>query len=245
MPDHPTRRGEFWAGVRAVLPLVIGALPFGVIYGAVAVTGGLSTGATATMSAIVFAGSAQFVAAEMFAAGATPLSIIVTTFFVNARHALYAVTLAPHMRHLPQRWLAPLGFLMTDEAFVVAIRRYTQLDPSPFKHWFYLGAATTLYVNWQVYTFVGLLAGQAIPNPGAWGLDFAIPLIFIGMLIPQLVDRAILVCVLTAAATALLFRGLPHQTGLIVAAVVGVAAGVIADHIKPSAAPLTTAQEPS
>ena len=245
MLAFPTRRGEFWAGVRAVLPLVIGALPFGVIYGAVAVTGGLSTGAATTMSAIVFAGSAQFVAAGMVAAGATPLAIIVTTFIVNLRHALYAVTLAPYMRHLPQRWLAPLGFLMTDEAFVVAVRRYIQPDQSPFKHWFYFGTAITLYVNWQLFTFVGVWAGQAIPNPRAWGLEFAIPLIFIGMLIPQLVERAVIVCVLTAALTALVLHGLPHQTGLIVAALAGIAAGVIADHATPSPAPLTTAQEPS
>ncbi len=241
----PTRRGEFWAGVRAVLPLVIGALPFGVIYGAVAVTGGLSTGAVIAMSAVVFAGSAQFVAAGMFAAGAAPLAIILTTFIVNLRHALYSVTLAPYMRHLPQRWLAPLGFLLTDEAFVVAIRRYAEPDSSPYKHWFYLGTATTLYVNWQAFTIIGLWAGQSIPNPRAWGLDFAIPLIFIGMLIPQLVDRAIIICVLTAALTALLLHGLPHQSGLIVAALAGIAAGVIADRATPSPAPLTTAQEPS
>ena len=239
----PSRSREFWAGVRAVSPLVLGAIPFAVIFGAVAVTGGLSTGAAAAMSAIVFAGSSPFVAAGLVAVGAPPLVIIVTTFVVNLRHALYAVTLSPHVRQLPQRWLLPLGFMLTDEAFAVSIRRYTEPDASRLKHWFFLGAELTLYVNWQLFTWIGLWAGRAIPNPGAWGLDFTLPLTFIALLIPQVVNRPVLVCVITAGLAAVLFNGLPHQAGLIVAALSGVIAGVITDHARPTAAPLSTARE--
>jgi len=103
-----TRTAEFWGGVRATIPLVIGAIPFGIIFGALAVNSGLSAGATAAMSAFVFAGSSQFIAAGLFGGGAGVLIIILTTFVVNLRHSLYSVTLAPHMKHLPQRWLAPL-----------------------------------------------------------------------------------------------------------------------------------------
>jgi 4-azaleucine resistance transporter AzlC len=243
MSAPTTRSAEFWAGVRAVTPLVIGAVPFAVIFGALAVTGGLSAGAAVAMSAIVFAGSSQFVAAGMVAAGASPLVIIVTTFVVNLRHALYAVALAPHVRQLSQRWLLPLGFLLTDEAFAVVIRRYTRSDRSPFKHWYYLGTAMMLYVNWQAFTWIGLWAGQIVANPRAWGLDFALPLTFIAMLMPQLVHRSVIACVVSAGLTALLLHDLPHQTGLIVAALVGVTAGVIVDHMTPAAAPLSTAQE--
>jgi 4-azaleucine resistance transporter AzlC len=242
-PPAPTRPGEFWAGVRAISPLVIGVIPFAVIFGAVAVTGGLSTAAAAAMSAIVFAGSSQFIAAGMVAAGASPLVIVATTFVVNLRHALYSVTLSPHVRGLPQRWLLPLGFLLTDEAFAVTIRRYTQPDPSPLKHWFYLGAGLTLYVNWQAFTWIGLWAGLTIADPGAWGLGFALPLTFIALLIPQLVNRSVLICVATAGTAALLFGGLPHQTGLIAAALAGVIAGVAADRVWPTRAVRPPAQE--
>lgn len=230
-PIQATRHAEYLDGARAGLPLIVGSIPFAIIFGAIAATGGLTPGGVAAMSAFVFAGSAQFVAAGLVSAHASLGIIVLTTFIVNLRHSLYAVTLAPHMRHLPQRWLAPLGFLLTDEAFMVAIRRYTQDDRTPFKHWYYLGVASTLYVNWQLWTFVGIWAGQSIPNPRSWGLDFAFPLTFLGMLIPILRGAPVIACVLAAGVTALALRGLPNQLGLMAAALAGVVAGVVAERL--------------
>jgi 4-azaleucine resistance transporter AzlC len=180
------------------------------------------------MSAFVFAGSAQFIAAGLVAGGAGLVVIVLTTFVVNLRHALYAASLAPHMKGLPQRWLAPLGFWLTDESYVVVIARYQKEDPSPYKHWFYLGSAVFMYTGWQVWTWIGIVAGQAIPNPQNWGLDFALAVTFIGMVVPGLRVRSVAVSVAVAAASALAFNGLPNKLGLIVAALLGVAAGVAA-----------------
>lgn len=224
--EAATRGREFRAGIRATFPLVVGAVPFGIIFGAVAVNSGLSAPAAQAMSLFVFAGSAQFIGAGLVAGGAGLAIIILTTFVVNLRHALYSVSLAPHMKHLPQRWLLPLGFWLTDESFVVVIDRYTRRDKSPFKHWFFLGSAVFMYVNWQVCTFIGIRAGQAIPNPQSWGLDFALPVTFIGMLMPSLRSRPMLLSALAAGATAILLHGLPNQLGLIAAALTGVGAGV-------------------
>ncbi len=226
---------ELWRGVRATFPLVVGAIPFGIIFGAVAISSGLSAQATMAMSLFVFAGSAQFVAAGLVAAGAGVAIIVLTTFVVNLRHALYAASLAPHMKELPQRWLLPLGFWLTDESYLVVIDRYTQEDASPYKHWFYLGSALFMYLNWQLCTFIGIRAGQAIPNPESWGLEFALPVTFIGMLVPMLKDRPIIACVTVAAAAAVLFSGLPNQLGLIVASLLGVAAGSLLQHYQEAA----------
>lgn len=230
---EPTRAAEFWSGARAITPLIIGALPFGLIFGALATTSGLSAPAAAAMSAFVFAGSAQFVAAGLIAGGALPAIIILTTLVVNLRHVLYGVTLSGHLRGLPQRWLVPLGFLLTDEAFVIAIRRYSTRDPSPYKHWFYLGAASTLYVNWQLCTWVGIWAGRAVTDPRAWGLEFALPLTFIGILMPMLVNRSLVLCALVAGLTALLLHDLPHQLGLVLATLIGVTGGILAERARP------------
>jgi len=224
-----TRRSEFWRGVRATFPLVVGAIPFGIIFGALAVNSGLSAGAAAAMSAFVFAGSSQFIAAGLVGSGAGILIIVVTTFVVNLRHSLYSVTLAPHMKHLPQRWLAPLGFWLTDESFLVVAERYRQHDASPFKHWFFLGSAIFMYTNWQICTWIGIFAGQTLPNPAGWGLDFALIVTFIGMVAPGLRSRPVTASVLAAGVTALLLAELPNQLGLIVAALVGVAAGMLAE----------------
>lgn len=225
---HPGKWHEFRAGALATLPLEIGAVPFAIIFGALAVNSGLSGWATAAMSALVFAGASQFVAVGMLAGGAGLAMIVLTTFIVNLRHALYSATLAPHMRHLPQRWLAPLGFWLTDESFVIVIDRYHQPDRAPFKHWYFLGSAAFMYINWQVWTWVGILAGRSIPNPQAWGLEIALPITFIGMLVPSLRRRSLLLSALAAGAGALAFAGLPNNLGLMAAALLGVRVGVLA-----------------
>jgi predicted branched-subunit amino acid permease len=120
--------------------MVVGAIPFGIIFGAVAVTGSrpLSPAAAMGMSLIVFAGSAQFIAAGLYGQGAGLAIIVLTTFIVNLRHALYSASLAPYMQRLSQKWLLPLGFWLTDETYavVVALRLERRFA---LQHWFHRG----------------------------------------------------------------------------------------------------------
>ena len=97
-------------GARDTVPMLIGALPFGLIFGTLAVASGLSLPATLLMSALVFAGSAQFIAVSLVASGAGLVVLLLTTFIVNLRHMLYSASLMSHVRHLPQRWKIPLAF---------------------------------------------------------------------------------------------------------------------------------------
>ncbi|MDH5508581.1 MAG: AzlC family ABC transporter permease [Anaerolineae bacterium] len=229
----PSRSQEFWAGFKATFPLVVGAIPFGFIYGAVAVSAGISPQGAMAMSLFVFAGSSQFIASGLVAAGTGTTIIILTTFIVNLRHALYSATLAPHMKNLPQRWLIPLGFWLTDESFVVAVQRYHQKDTSPHKHWFFFGSAVFMYTNWQLCTYIGLAAGQAIEDPLKWGLDFAMVVTFIGMLVPLVTNRPAAASAAVAGITAVIANPLPNKIGLILAAVLGITAGVWAEHRLP------------
>ena len=228
-PLPPTRKYEFWSGVKATIPLVVGAIPFGIIYGALAVNSGLSATGSLAMSLVVFAGSSQFIATGLVASGASTAVIILTTFVVNLRHALYSATLAPHMKHLSHKWLLPLGFWLTDESFVVVANRYNQDDDSPNKHWFFLGSAIFMYSNWQVSTYIGIIAGKSIPDPASWGLDFAMVVTFIGMLVPLVSGNPTLIAVVVAGIVALLANGLPNKLGLLLAALFGILAGVIAE----------------
>lgn len=224
-------RAEFWAGGRDTIPLIVGAIPFGLIFGALASASGLSFAAGMGMSTFVFAGSAQFIAVGLVAAGTGWPLIVLTTFVVNLRHALYSATLAPHVVHLPQRWQIPLAFGLTDETFAVAVKRYNEGDDSPHKRWYYLGSMVFMYSNWQLCTFLGLTVGQLIPNAAAWGLDFAMPVTFIGMVIPYLTTRPMVVATAVAGATALLTYPLPHNLGLIVASLAGIAAGAVSESL--------------
>jgi 4-azaleucine resistance transporter AzlC len=225
-------RSEFWAGVRAITPLVIGAIPFGMIFGTLAAGSGLSFAATLAMSTFVFAGSSQFIAIGLVAADTALPLIILTTGVVNLRHLLYAVSLVPYLQARSPLWKLLLGFCLTDEAFAVAIGRYQQRDRSPDKHWYQLGASLFMYINWQLSTLAGLTIGQWIPDAASWGLDFAMSATFIGMVIPYVKNRPMIATVGVAGIVALLAHGLPHQLGLMVAAVAGILAGVWAEPQK-------------
>jgi len=214
--------------MRTIIPLVLGATPFGMLFGALAISAGLSVWATMGLSLMVFAGSSQFVAAGLVAQGAGVGVIVLTTFVVNLRHALYAASLGPYFRHLSHRWLAPMAFLLTDESYAAVINRFEQADGSPNKHWFYMGGALLMYINWQLWTIAGIVTGQRLESVGDLGLEFAMVVTFIGIVVPLIRRWPMLLCALVAGGTALLFHDLPHQLGLIVASVCGIAAGLFA-----------------
>lgn len=217
--------------MRDTVPLLLGAFPFGLIYGALAVSAGLSTPAVLAMSAIVFAGSSQFIAVGLIASGAPVSIIILTTFIVNLRHMLYSAALLPDLRNLNQRWRFVLAFFLTDETFAVAALRWRKDDISPYKHFYQLGSSLAMYLNWQFWTAAGLFLGTRIPDAQAWGLDVAMIVTFIGMTIPYIRSKPMVAAVLTSAAVSLVSWGLPYKLGLILAALAGIAAGVTTEKI--------------
>ncbi len=221
------RRSEFMHGLKAVLPILLGVLPFGLIYGALAMAAGLSVAAAQSMSLIVLAGSSQFVMVKLLAKETPALVVIITSIIVNVRHMLYSLSIAPHLKHLPPAWKWLLAYVLTDEAYAMGIVRYQQGGDSPFKHWYFLGAATGLVVSWVVSTALGIALGAQMP--AAWSLDFAIPLTFIALVVPMLRDRAGVVAALAASVAAVLIVGVPHRLELLLATFIGIAAGVAID----------------
>ncbi len=224
-----SRQTEFLAGARAVVPLILGAIPFGLIFGAFAGSVGLSPAATIGMSLFVFAGSSQFIGVTLYGQGAAAVLIILTTFIVNARHALYSASLGPYLGHLPQKWLFPLAFFLTDEAFAVTIGRFeSEAGTSENRHWFMLGAELAMYVFWQISTAIGIVTGAFLQNANL-GLDFAMSVTFIGIVVPLIRSRPMLVSAVVAGSAALVFHGLPNSLGLMIAAIGGIAAGYAAE----------------
>ena len=214
---------NFLAGVRAEIPLLISGFPEGMIYGALALNAGLSNAASLMMSSIVFAGSAQFITAQL-AHEATPgLVIVLTIAVVNLRHILYSASLAPYISSLPMRWKALLSYLLTDEAYAATVIHYENEGVTPFGHWFFLGAGFSLWFTWQASTAVGIFLGAAIPE--SWSLDFALPLTFIAMVVPVLKNQPAIAAALSAGIVALVAFSLPYKLGLILAALVGIAVG--------------------
>lgn len=233
--SHPhSRSSEFWRGLRDTLPMMLGAAPFGVIFGTLAAPSGLSAGGALGMSLIVFAGSSQFIALSLLAGHASLAVIVLTTFVVNLRHALYSASLLPHVSKLKQGWRAMLAFWLTDETFAVVLQRYGAADDSPHKHWYQLGSSVSMYVNWFLWTLTGVLLGRTMPQLQTLGLEFAMAATFTGIVVPLLRNRPMVASALVAAAVALLCRNLPYKLGLMLAALAGVVAGMA---LEPRPAP--------
>ncbi|MBM3180041.1 MAG: AzlC family ABC transporter permease [Chloroflexi bacterium] len=216
-------RKAFWEGVRAELPLLIGVFPFGMIYGALALNAGLSTFASQMMSSIVFAGSSQFVTAQLVHDSAPGFVIVLTIAVINLRHMLYSASLAPYLKDLSFKWKALLSYLLTDEAYAPGILQYEKEGVTPFSHWFLLGAGFSLWFVWQVSTALGIFIGAEMPKD--WPLDFALPLTFIAMVVPILKKRPLIAAALSAGVVALLAFHLPFKLGLILAALIGITIG--------------------
>jgi 4-azaleucine resistance transporter AzlC len=228
-----SRSRECLLGMRDTVPMLVGAVPFGIVYGTLAVSSGLSMGATLAMSLLVFAGSAQFVAASLVASGTSLTVILLTTLIINLRHMLYSASLLPFVRHLPQRWRISLAFWLTDESFAVVHRHYLLNDgPLAYKHWYFLGSCLAMYSLWFACTLVGVVLGQTLPSLGDWGLDFAMVATFIGIVVPLLRNQPMIVAALVAGVVAVVAQGLPYKLGLMLAALLGVSAGVAAERLS-------------
>lgn len=223
-------RKAFWDGVRAELPLLIGVFPFGMIYGALALNAGLSSLASQMMSSIVFAGSSQFVTAQLVHDSAPGFVIVLTIAVVNLRHMLYSASLAPYLKDLSLKWKALLSYLLTDEAYAPGILKYEKEGVTPVSHWFLLGAGFSLWFIWQISTALGIFIGAEMPKD--WPLEFALPLTFIAMVVPILKKPPIIAAAFSAGVVALLAYALPFKLGLILAALIGIAVGTVLEGRK-------------
>ena len=220
-----TSAGVFWAGVRAELPLLIGVAPFGMIYGVLALSAGLDPLPAQMMSSIVFAGSAQFITAQLYRDLVPGLVIVLTIAVVNLRHMLYSASIAPYLKDLRMRWKLVLSYLLTDEAYATTILHYEVEGAGERGHWFFLGAGLALWTTWQFSTALGVLVGTTLPE--SWPLDFALPVTFIALIMPSLKDRPALAAALSAGALALLAHTLPYKLGLMLAGIVGILVGTV------------------
>lgn len=227
------KRSAMRFGALTAIPMIVGGIPFGLIFGSLAVSQGLEPWVPIAMSIFVFAGSAQFVALGLIAVDAPLWVIVSTTFIVNLRHLLYAADFIKYIRHLSMPWRVVLAFGLIDETYAAVKPHYAsgKLDQST-GHWAYFGAFLAYYLMWNITTLTGVLAGELIPGLSEWGLEFAMVATFIGIITPYLRTLPYWSAFLCAAAFSLILHDLPNNLGMLLAALIGVAAGVITDTAK-------------
>lgn len=223
--DDSTRRRALTDGVRAFAPLLIAVIPFGLVFGIVAAGSEVGPWLGGATSFIIFAGAAQLAALQLIDAGAAGAVVIATALVINARHLMYSAALAPAFREFPRGARIALPYLLTDQAFALSIVRFGAVDDPAYRRWFFTGAGLGLWGPWQIFTIVGIVLGAQVPE--SWSLDFAIPLMFVILLVPTIKGRPELIAALVGATVAVIAAGAPYGLGLIIGAVSGVVAGVI------------------
>lgn len=240
--SRPTPRTEFLNGVKAELPLLVGVIPFGMIYGVLALDAGIPALAAQAMSCIIFAGSSQFITTQLYLLGTPGIVMWLSVAVINLRHALYSASVAPFLKGLNYKWKMSLAYLLTDEAYAVTIVHYfKQREPSTAiskeyslnyenKHWFFFGSGLTLWTSWQLSTAAGIIMGAVVPE--TWALDFTLTLIFIAMITGFIKDRADLAAALIAGILATFFTWLPYKLNIVLACMAGIAAGLILEPKK-------------
>ncbi|MGG4265152.1 AzlC family ABC transporter permease [Peribacillus simplex] len=220
----------FWQGVKDCIPTLLGYLSIGFAAGVVEKTSGLSMIEVALMSLLLYAGSAQFIAAGMIAASHPVSAIIFTIFFVNSRHLLLSAALAPYFRHQSLKQNMITGALLTDETFGVAVTSAQKKKQLDFK-WM-LGLNLAAYLNWFIANMAGGFFGQWIPDPEKYGMDFALPAMFIGLLVLQILSKKAFFIDLAVASSSILIVVavsffFPGSTGVIVATIVASTIGMV------------------
>ena len=216
-------------GVRAVAPMLPGVVPFGMTAGIAALEAGLGPAVGIGLSVIVFAGAAQLVIAQLLGDGALPLIVILTALVINLRMVMYSASLAPYLGHLPMRWKASLSYLLTDQAFAISITRFMAGQYAAERHWFFLGVAAPIWGIWLIATVLGVWLGAAIPPE--WQVGFALPLVFLVLLVPVVRDRPSVVAAVVGGTVAVVAHDAPYHMGLTIGATVGVLSGVIAENL--------------
>ena len=217
-------------GVRDVAPLLLGIAPFGLVAGVAAMNAGLTLEQAVGMSIIVFAGAAQLAALELIGKDAPLSVIVVTAVVINLRMMMYSASIAPYFRSLSARIRTGAAYLLTDQAYALSVSRYRS-DERIDRLGYYLGAAVAPWVVWQLTTVVGALIQTGVP--ASLGLEFAVPLVFLALLVPAMEDGPTTVAGVFGGVLAVLGSDLPLNLGLLGGAAVGIAAGVAAETALP------------
>jgi 4-azaleucine resistance transporter AzlC len=222
-PANENARHPLPAGAAAAWPIALGYVPIGMAFGVLARKAGLSPLDIALMSLLVFAGSAQFIAVSMIAAGAGLSSIVATTFVVNLRHLLMSAALSVHFRSASRLGLSVLAYGVTDESFAVNLPRLREGG------WDLKSAiATNQTANsvWIASTVAGGFGGDLIPA-GAFGIDYALVAMFLCLLVFQLRERIHLTtAVLAGGASVALSLALPGNLHVMLAAIFAATVGL-------------------
>ncbi len=219
---------DFSAGARGALPILLGVIPFAMICSVGAIDVGLSPFEAAGMSFVIFAGASQLAILQLLGQGAHWVVILFSAWIINLRFTMYSAALAPYLKDEPTWRKLPFVYVLSDQAFGVSMSHFANEMPTN-PAWYYYGAAGAIAATWAVSAIIGALLGALVPE--SWGFEFAFPLSFMALMFAAIKDRPAVVAAVVGGGIAVFAKGLPYNLGLILAALLGIGAGVLAEHL--------------
>ena len=221
----------FLKGIVDVSPLMIPVVPFGLIFGVLAIDIGFSPVETMAMSLIIFGGASQIVLLQLFSGGASSLVIISSVGAVNSRHLLYGAVVSEHLSDLKLVWKIIISYFLIDQAFAIS-NDYLKKNKDSNRYFHLVGGGATCWVIWQSTTLLGIILGAAIPEK--LGLSFAVPLTFIAILVNDFRKVLNVIVIIVSGLVATFgFNYIPYKAYVIVAAFFGlVVAFILTQMIK-------------
>ena len=215
----------FLKGIMDVSPLMIPVVPFGLIFGVLAIDIGFSPMETMGMSLIVFGGASQIVLLQLFSGGASSLVIISSVGAVNSRHLLYGAVVSEHLSELKLIWKIIISYFLIDQSFAIS-NEYLKKNKQSNKYFHLVGGGATCWVIWQSTTLLGIVLGEAIPDK--LGLSFAVPLTFLALLVNDFRKLINVVVIIISGLVATIgFNYIPFKAYVIVSALIGLFTAMI------------------
>ena len=220
----------FLKGVADVSPLMIPVVPFGIIFGVLAIDLGLTPITTMAMSIIIFGGASQIIFLQLFSGGASSLVILSSVGAVNSRHLLYGAVLSEHISDFKITWKIIISYFLVDQAFAVT-NSYLKKSNNKDKAFHSFGAGATCWVVWQITTIMGIFLGSIIPEK--LGLSFAVPLTFIALIVNDLRKIVNIIVIIVSGLIATLgYEIIPFKAYVIVASISGLVLAIFLTKIK-------------
>ena len=220
----------FLKGIFDVSPLMIPVVPFGLIFGVLAIDVGFSPLETMGMSLIVFGGASQIVLLQLFSGGASSLVIISSVGAVNSRHLLYGAVVSEHLSDLKLIWKIIISYFLVDQAFAIS-SEYLKNNKARNRYFHLIGSGFTVWIIWQITTFSGIILGAAIPEK--LGLSFAVPLTFLALLVNDFRKMINVIVIIISGLVALFgYNYIPYKAYVIIAALAGLLTAFILTNIK-------------
>ena len=218
-------RSPFRRGVAEGLPFVVIMVPFGALFGVLAVEAGLPMAQVMAFSMLVIAGASQFTAVQLMTDGVPAVIVVLSALAVNLRMVMYSAAMVPHLGAAPLWQRAIISYLLVDQTYALSAQTYEAERAWGLrdKVAYFAGTALPVFPAWVGATFAGAALGARVPE--AWQLDFAMPLAFIALVGPMLKTRAHVAAAFVSVAGTLALWWVPWNLGLILAAVAALVAG--------------------